>query len=198
MNGEINQDYRFLKPILEEIRGKRVLDAGCGEGLYAELLAKKNTVWGIDDFSQKKNYPVWKSAVKGDVCDLPFEKESFALIVSIEVITHLPRDKQHVALNEFYRVLKHGGIAWISFHNAWRIKEKEGWIHPVFFNDTFWALEKIGLQPINWQMINFFQALNENMPKWKQIPLVFWEEVFTRMPGSQFLSTSILFKVKKT
>ena len=45
--------------------------------------------------------------VKADICELPFEKESFDVILCNHVLEHIPND--HIAIQELYRVLKPEG-----------------------------------------------------------------------------------------
>ena len=45
--------------------------------------------------------------IKADVCNLPFEKNSFNLILCNHVLEHIPDDRQ--AMSELFRVLKKGG-----------------------------------------------------------------------------------------
>ena len=47
--------------------------------------------------------------VKADICNLPFEKESFDLILCNHVLEHIVDDLK--AMKEIYRVLKYGGRA---------------------------------------------------------------------------------------
>ena len=46
--------------LLEEVDGKHVLDAGCGEGYLSRLLAKKGASVTAVDFSQKCWRLLWK------------------------------------------------------------------------------------------------------------------------------------------
>ena len=46
--------------------------------------------------------------VKADICDLPFEDNSFDFILCNHVLEHIPDDKK--AMQELYRILKPGGI----------------------------------------------------------------------------------------
>lgn len=45
--------------------------------------------------------------VKADICDLPFEENSYDLILCNHVLEHIPEDQK--AMEELYRVLKPGG-----------------------------------------------------------------------------------------
>lgn len=47
--------------------------------------------------------------VKADICDLPFENESFDFILCNHVLEHIPDDKK--AMQELYRILRPGGTA---------------------------------------------------------------------------------------
>ena len=46
--------------------------------------------------------------VKADICDLPFDDNSFDIIFCNHVLEHIPNDKK--AMQELYRVLKKGGF----------------------------------------------------------------------------------------
>ena len=46
--------------------------------------------------------------VKADICNLPFEDNSFDLIFCNHVLEHIPNDKK--AMQELFRVLKKGGF----------------------------------------------------------------------------------------
>ena len=47
--------------------------------------------------------------VKADICDLPFENDSFDFILCNHVLEHIPDDTK--AMQELYRILKPGGTA---------------------------------------------------------------------------------------
>lgn len=50
--------------------------------------------------------------VKADICDLPFEDDSYDVIFCNHVLEHIPDDKK--AMQELFRVLKPGGMAIIQ------------------------------------------------------------------------------------
>jgi 2-polyprenyl-3-methyl-5-hydroxy-6-metoxy-1,4-benzoquinol methylase len=106
------------------IKDKKVLDAGCGCGYGAHLLAKKGAkkVVGVDNSEEalaycKDRYQAPNlSFKKMDCTRLNFADESFDAIVSFEVIEHL---KNQVAFSkEMKRVLTKKGIFIISTPNA--------------------------------------------------------------------------------
>jgi SAM-dependent methyltransferase len=109
--------YAFALPLA---RGKRVLDAACGEGYGSALMATVAAqVTGIDldgDTIEhaRQRYSESSRLVleRGSVIDLPADDGSFDLIVSFETIEHLP--EQERMLEEFRRVLAPGGLLVIS------------------------------------------------------------------------------------
>jgi SAM-dependent methyltransferase len=109
--------YRFAAQLA---KGKRVLDAACGEGYGAAMLrdAGAASVVGIDNVRSvvehaRDHYGL--EAVEGDVRELPFDAGSFDLVVSFETIEHVP-DPQN-AVSEFRRVLAQDGRLVISTPN---------------------------------------------------------------------------------
>lgn len=100
---------KFIKP------GQKVLDAGCGEGVLAWYLAKQGAlVTAIDisrpnvenakKFLEKKGVLEQVTVIQGDAENLPFDDESFDIVVSSHVLEHLPDfDK---GARELHRVSK--------------------------------------------------------------------------------------------
>lgn len=113
--------YRFA---ISYIKGKKVLDAGCGCGNGAYFLATKGAkkVVGVDNSEEalaycRNHYQAPNLSFKKMDCKrLKFGDETFDAIVSFEVIEHL---KIPVAfLKEIKRVLTKKGIFIISTPNA--------------------------------------------------------------------------------
>jgi len=98
-------------------QGETILDAGCGFGLYSLALAGKGMiVTGVDNdekqVSMAKEWAMKLSISNArfevqDICRLPYEDESFDKILCVDVIEHVPNDKQ--AISELVRVLKADG-----------------------------------------------------------------------------------------
>jgi 2-polyprenyl-3-methyl-5-hydroxy-6-metoxy-1,4-benzoquinol methylase len=112
-----------LLEILKDLQSKSILDAGCGEGMFANFLTNHGAiVTGIDgsesmiQFARKK-YPNMKLAVVDLMGDLPFAAETFDAVVSIFVVMSLSDLDNFLA--ESYRVLKKGGkLVICTFHPA--------------------------------------------------------------------------------
>jgi 2-polyprenyl-3-methyl-5-hydroxy-6-metoxy-1,4-benzoquinol methylase len=102
--------------------GRRVLDAGCGVGYGAVILAQSGAseVIGIDiapnvvATAAKAKLPNLVFA-PGDVTRLPYEDDHFDLVVCFEVIEHLA--ERDLALDEFRRVLRADGLLALSSPN---------------------------------------------------------------------------------
>ena len=113
-------------------RPLRVLDAGCGPGFFSSVLSKAgHKVTGIDGSEgmlahARENAAVYGDSpeiIKGDFGELPFEDNTFDLIVSRNV-THIIRDHLKV-YGEWHRVLKPGGVLLI-FDANWHLPYQPG------------------------------------------------------------------------
>ena len=108
---------------LPDVKGQRILDAGCGSGWYAEqLLARGAIVTGIDASAAMVDYAAKRLAqnpaasnVRLEVADLgdrlPFDDNVFDGVVS-PLVLHYLKDFRP-ALKEMRRVLVAGG--WLQF-----------------------------------------------------------------------------------
>ncbi len=93
-----------------DLKGKRVLDLGCGNGSYtAELARRAASVCGVDLQRQHLKafrQPIHRVQAAGE--SLPFASESFDVVTMIEVLEHTRCDEE--VLKECFRVLKPGGV----------------------------------------------------------------------------------------
>jgi ubiquinone/menaquinone biosynthesis C-methylase UbiE len=107
-----------------DLRGKRILDFGCGWGTDLIFCLKKGyDAFGIDiswekaKFHtlrvQRRNYPkFWiERFILSQGENLPFKSESFDLVYSNQVIEHVKDPEK--CISEIFRVLKKGGILYI-------------------------------------------------------------------------------------
>jgi ubiquinone/menaquinone biosynthesis C-methylase UbiE len=111
-----NQSFLdYMQPHRPEFfRGKKVLDAGCGNGRFAYHAARCGAeVWAIDLGPAvevaRRNCESQGSVqvVQSDLHEPPFELESFDFIYSIGVLHHLPDPE--AAFQKLLRFLKPGG-----------------------------------------------------------------------------------------
>lgn len=109
--------YAFVQ---ELVRGKRVLDAACGEGYGSNLLAGTAAeVVGVDLSSQAIEHAQRRyggrsnlSFVCADATDLPFDASRFDVVVSFETLEHL--HAQERLIEGFVRVLGEDGLLVVS------------------------------------------------------------------------------------
>lgn len=104
-------------------KDKTILDIGCGSGYGSQTLidngAKK--VYGVDlakdsiDYCKKHHSHRNLTFQQGDITQLVFKDNFFDLICVFETIEHV-KDYQK-AIQEIYRVLKPGGMLFISTPN---------------------------------------------------------------------------------
>ena len=98
-----------------DVRGKKVIDCGCGSGQYLMALHGLGAdVYGIEYDEEKvaqfqRQHPELAERVRaGDIEQMSFESDSFDLVLLNEVLEHVPHESK--ALLEIHRVLKQGGM----------------------------------------------------------------------------------------
>lgn len=102
--------------------GANVLDLGCGPGRDSLYLALKGLeIVGVDYSTQmiakakKLHADIPRLTFKTmDMKDLTFEKESFDGVWAFASLLHIPKRELPHVLMEIYRVLKKGGILFVS------------------------------------------------------------------------------------
>jgi SAM-dependent methyltransferase/uncharacterized protein YbaR (Trm112 family) len=107
--------------------GKRVMDAGCGNGRHAYYAARNGAeVWAVDLGAAievaRRNTAGMKSVyvIQADLQNLPFKFESFDFIYSIGVLHHLENPEE--AFRNLLKYLKPGGIVHIYLY--WRPEDQ--------------------------------------------------------------------------
>ncbi|MGE5457135.1 MAG: class I SAM-dependent methyltransferase [Methanococcaceae archaeon] len=104
-----------VKRNLDIIKGL-VLDIGCGEQPYKEILSTRaEKIIGIDHVSIVSSMS--QVDVAGEAMRLPFKGESFDAVVSFQVMEHLPEPLEF--LKEIRRVLKTGGHVLLTTPFMW-------------------------------------------------------------------------------
>ncbi len=112
-----------IEPILEKKGVRKILDIGCGMGLHSIYLAGRGfDVVGIDISKEAIKQAMRLSKERkvkavfkiGSMYKLPFGAKKFDAVVSLRVINHGTRAQIKSAIKEIYRVLKKGGIGFIT------------------------------------------------------------------------------------
>ena len=105
--------------------GRRVLDLGCRDGALTRAFAEGNEVVGVDA-DKEALAEAQKLGIETRWADLdellPFDNESFDVVVAGELLEHLRDPRQLVA--EARRVLRPGGTFVASVPNAYRLKNR--------------------------------------------------------------------------
>lgn len=84
---------------------KSVLDVGCGKGTVTNLISQFFPVIGTD-ISLEALKHITLPTVQSDICTLPFENDSFDLVLASDIIEHIPEESYSTALSELLRVSK--------------------------------------------------------------------------------------------
>ena len=110
-----NRPFRFVVEYSSQIKGKKVLEVGCGAGAQLLQFAKNNFVVGLD-FSRKMIYHARKSFKKKNVegyfvvSDALFpaiRSNSFDVVLAIALLHHIPGKKNRIkVIKELLRIAK--------------------------------------------------------------------------------------------
>lgn len=121
----------LIMQLVQPKAGERILDAGCGSGIFTEpLVLEGANVTGVDisqpmlDWAEKRmpdqNFQV------ADMCDLPFEDSSFDKAVSITALEFI--EDAQLAIDEMWRVTRSGGlmvVATLNGKSPWAARRRE-------------------------------------------------------------------------
>lgn len=120
-----NFNKEFVKTLTTNISGYKILDAGCGDGVYSNYFQEQGAnVIGCDGSSEMVNLAKTKySSIQFDIVDLqsqlPYEDEQFDLVFCNLVLMDI--EFIDMVISEISRVLKNNGIFIFSI------------VHPSFF-----------------------------------------------------------------
>lgn len=113
---------RMFSRYFGNVKGKKILDLGCGKGLMSAYLAKQGAhVVGVDigsDLVAFANQVAHGNNVRckfitTSANKLPLPDEHFDSVIVLGVLHHLPEEDIAPTIQEIYRVLKDGGICFI-------------------------------------------------------------------------------------
>jgi ubiquinone/menaquinone biosynthesis C-methylase UbiE len=112
---------KIVGDFVGDLKNKSILDCGCGTGRFAEFFAHKGAkINGIDISENMLNVARDKvpcaTFAKADIFSLPFNNNTFDIIICSQVLTHLHKYKEPLA--EMKRVLKDKGIIIIDVRNV--------------------------------------------------------------------------------
>ena len=176
--------------LLGNIKNKKILDLGCGIGIYTKILIKKRAkVKGIDISEEeikiaKRENPKVEFRI-GDAEKLPYKNEEFDIVLAALVLEHF--NNWNKVLAEIRRVLRKNGLFifsignpvtnCISINNKKRlkikreyfkeIKTKSKWwegIYMIWYHKTYGTIVK-SLVKNNFELVNYEDAKPANKSK---------------------------------
>jgi SAM-dependent methyltransferase len=133
-NGELRFDemsQTIFSELLQncgDVRGKKVLEAGCGRGIISARLAELGADVHLLDISPealqiaRKHFAsknIAASFTCGDILDPPFGESSFDIVWNAGVMEHFDGDLQSKATRSIADIIKRGGL-FITFNPSAR------------------------------------------------------------------------------
>lgn len=103
---------RYLKSRSVDVKGRSILDLGCGRGGYMRAFKNDGAqIFGVDRLSEEvlSGMPV----ACADALSLPFDSGQFDMVICASLIEHVVSPVDLV--RELIRVLRVDGIAYLSF-----------------------------------------------------------------------------------
>jgi ubiquinone/menaquinone biosynthesis C-methylase UbiE len=122
---------KVIREHLGDLRGKRVLDVGCGKGRFARVFHEQQPeaeLWGLDISEEMLRFvPEGIHTRAGSMTELPFEDAYFDGAYATESLEHAVEIEK--AVSEICRVVKPGGKIAIIDKNAeqWGRLETPEW-----------------------------------------------------------------------
>lgn len=111
---------KLILDFFGDLRGRKVLDIGCGKGRFARIVKERNPeaeVWGLDISEEMLRYvPEGIGTRAGSMTELPFGDAEFDAAYATESLEHAVEIEMAVA--EMCRVVKPGGRMVVIDKNA--------------------------------------------------------------------------------
>jgi SAM-dependent methyltransferase len=127
-------------------KGARVLDAGAGQGQYADRFARLRYV-GVDLGVGDAAWDYSRLDAVADLTALPFRAGTFQAAINIVTIEHLP--EPGCALAELARTLEPGGLLLMAAPHEWEVHQSPYDYFRYTRHGLGYLLEKAGLEPVS-------------------------------------------------
>ena len=114
----------------------RILDVGCGIGVYTRFLKKEGfEAYGVDYSDAAIQI---SGQIKASAAALPFRDNCFDAVIAMHLIEHLTQKEVRSFLREVYRVLDVSGKVFLLTPNMWNMRQlltnKDVFIDPTHIN----------------------------------------------------------------
>lgn len=155
---EINCPEAEIYNHLLSLDGKHILELGCGSAEITRNIAtsgsdRKITALEVDQIAYEKNLQITDLAnvtfVLSGAENIPLEDESVDVVFMFKSLHHVPLDLMQPAMHEIWRVLKPGGLAYISepvfagdFNEVLRLFHDEQKVREAAFETVKKAVDK--------------------------------------------------------
>jgi 2-polyprenyl-3-methyl-5-hydroxy-6-metoxy-1,4-benzoquinol methylase len=138
LNITIERLERCLGFPVSNLKGKNVLEVGCGAGRFTELLVNSGAlVHSIDlsnaveanknNIGDKQNYRI----AQAGAYEIPFPDDSFDVVICLGVIQHTPSSEK--TIESLWQKVKPGGLLVID-HYRWRL---------AYYSNMRWIYRKL-------------------------------------------------------
>jgi ubiquinone/menaquinone biosynthesis C-methylase UbiE len=152
----------LIRRHLGDLRGRRVLDVGCGKGRFARVLHDEEPsmeIWGLDISEEMLRFvPEGIHTRAGSMTEIPFEDAFFDGAYATESLEHAVEIEK--AVSEICRVVKPGGRIAIIDKNA----EKWGRLKTPEWERWFTSKE-------------LERLLSRHCMQVSSMPISYWEDV---------------------
>lgn len=110
---------RSIENIAPEIDGGILLDIGCGSKPYFKFLNGRVNLYIGMEYARPENAEIISTDLYGDAVDLPIKSNSVDVVLSTQVLEHLP--KPEAFFKEAMRVLRPGAKLYLTTNQEWGI-----------------------------------------------------------------------------
>jgi len=164
----------LILELLEPQPGEKILDAGCGTGIFTlDLLSHGCQVTGMDISwpmlirakMKTAGSPFWP--IQADILRLPFKDNFFDKAISVTAIEFIEDVK--TAIEELIRVTRNGGtivVASLNSLSPWAERRKSRQDHPLFKKAFFRSPDELlSLVPVRGRVKTAIHFMKEHDPQ---------------------------------
>jgi len=132
---------KIVQLVLPRIKpGVKIADIGAGEGYFSQLVGQQvesklglkpaDVITACDIFPEYFRYPAIQCKTIAPDGRLPYADGSIDVACSLEVVEHV--ENQFAFARELFRVLRPGGIAFVSTPNVLNVNSRWRYLHSGF------------------------------------------------------------------